>query len=125
MDLNQVTLPASDMKASIKFYQTLGLNLIVQSHSRYARFEAPDGDATLSIHLAEEGTPPSTTIVYFEVADVAGTVKNLEAKGIVFEQQPTDQAWLWREAHLKDPFGNPIIIYFAGKNRKTPPWRLE
>ena len=125
MNLNQVTLPAGDMPASIRFYQCLGLNLIVQSQSRYARFEAPDGDATLSIHLAEEGTPPSTTIIYFEVEDVAATVKTLEAKGIAFNQPVTDQSWLWKEARLSDPFGNPIIIYFAGKNRKTPPWRLE
>ena len=45
--MNQVTVPATDIAASIAFYQALGLRLIVRSE-HYARFECPDvagGDA--------------------------------------------------------------------------------
>ncbi|MEE8258952.1 MAG: VOC family protein [Sphingomonadales bacterium] len=129
MDLNQVTVAASDMAASIAFYETLGLKLIVRSHEAYARFELPKGDATFSLHLARngeaEGDVPSSAVIYFEVKDVDKTCENLMAKGIKFEQMPTDQSWLWREARLADPFGNPLCIYHAGKNRKNPSWRLE
>ena len=117
------------MKASIAFYEALGLKLIVHSHDAYARFDLPSGDATFSLHLAkngeDEGEGPSSALIYFEVEDVDKIVKDLDAKGITFDQMPTDQTWLWREARLKDPFGNPLCIYHAGKNRKNPPWRLE
>lgn len=46
MDLNQVTIPSNDVNRSVDFYRTLGLQLIVDSIPRYARFECPDGDAT-------------------------------------------------------------------------------
>ncbi|MEO1522796.1 MAG: hypothetical protein AAFU78_18740 [Cyanobacteria bacterium J06633_2] len=41
-----------------------------------------------------------------------------------FDSEPTDQPWLWREAHLRDPDGNRLILYHAGEYRKNPPWRL-
>ncbi|MEM7380928.1 MAG: VOC family protein, partial [Bacteroidota bacterium] len=41
------------------------------------------------------------------------------------EELPRDQSWLWREARLKDPDGNTLILYHAGENRKNPPWRIN
>jgi hypothetical protein len=52
-------------------------------------------------------------------------VENIKSKGIVFEQEPTDKSWLWREARLKDIDGNQLVFYYAGKNRLNLPWRLE
>jgi hypothetical protein len=37
---------------------------------------------------------------------------------------PTDQPYLWREAFLRDPDGNLIVLFSAGENRLNPPWRL-
>ena len=63
--------------------------------------------------------------VYFECESLDATVDVLINKGIHFDQMPKDQTWLWREAYLKDPDGNQIILYHAGKNRKDPPWKLK
>ena len=41
-----------------------------------------------------------------------------------FEQDPTDQPYLWREAILRDPDGNVLFLFSAGENRLDPPWRL-
>ncbi|MBR9923210.1 MAG: VOC family protein [Bacteroidetes bacterium] len=124
MDLNQVTLPATDMDASSRFYSLLGLTLIVES-PEYLRFECPDGDSTFSLHKADRLQPDPGTSIYFECSDLDEKVEYLRQQGISFELLPTDQSWLWREARLKDPAGNQIILYFAGKNRKNPPWRIE
>lgn len=124
MDLNQVTVPCSDYAVSVSFYKALGLRQIVDSPPRYARFET-QGGTTFSIHLAEAAAVGSDVIVYFEVGDVDEIVSLLKAKGIDFDADPSDQTWLWREAHLRDPFGNRICIYHAGENRRYPPWRLE
>lgn len=123
MDLNQVTVPSCDIAASIRFYTELGLRLIVDS-PHYARFECPEGGSTFSVHLAAE-TPPSGTVVYFEVAKLERTVAALQEKGLHFSSGPTQQPWLWFEARLKDPSGNEICLYTAGDNRRNPPWRID
>lgn len=91
----------------------------------YVRFECPDGEGTFSIHKVG-ALPTGTGVwVYFEVNDLDGKVAELMAKGIIFDELPMDKSWLWREARLKDPDGNQIILFYAGINRKYPPWRLR
>lgn len=124
MNLNQVTVPTQNVEASIGFYQKLGLKLIVKS-SHYARFLCPDGDATFSIHLQEKLPEGEGVNVYFESENLDEEVERLITAGIEFEHKAKDQSWLWREARLKDPDGNRIILYYAGVNRKDPPWRIE
>ena len=124
MNLNQVTLPASNVERSAEFYRRLGFTQIVSSPPRYARFECKDGGATFSLHLADP-VRPSQTVVYFECDDLDATYKRLRALDIEFDQIPTDQVWLWREAYLRDPDGNVICLYHAGNTRRFPPWRLS
>ncbi|MFK8183700.1 MAG: VOC family protein [Phormidesmis sp.] len=124
MNLTQITIPSQNMNQAVAFYKTLGLRLIVDSVPRYSRFECPNGDSTFSIHHVESPIQQEGIVVYFECNDLDKQVANLIAKGIVFELEPTDQPWLWREAHLRDPDGNRLILYHAGVNRKNPPWRI-
>lgn len=123
MNLNQVTVQSVDIAASIRFYTTLGLKLIVES-PHYARFECPEGDATFSVHLSEQAST-ANAVVYFEVADLEQTVATLESNGLQFNSAPTRQSWLWYESRLNDPSGNEICIYTAGYNRRNPPWRIN
>ena len=62
--------------------------------------------------------------VHFETDRLDEVVAELVQKGVEFEQAPTDQPYLWREAILRDPDGHRIFIYHAGVNRLDPPWRL-
>src|SRR6185503_19644812 len=102
MRLNQVTVPAFDLERSIAFYLMLGLKLIVKS-PHYARFEVGDGSDTFSLHLANDVSGASKgPHIYFECDDLDSRVAELKAKGIVFDSDPTDQSWLWREAWLTD-----------------------
>ena len=125
MNLNQVTLPTSDLERAIEFYEKLGLHLIVKSIPRYARFECPVGDSTFSLHYMDPIHLSPGISIYFEVDNLDREVKALKEKGIVFDEDPEDKNWLWREAHLSDPDGNQIILFHAGENRKNPPWRLN
>ncbi|MEM1218324.1 MAG: VOC family protein [Bacteroidota bacterium] len=125
MNLNQVTLPTLDLDRAILFYQTLGLELIVRAEPRYARFLCPNGQSTCSLHLVEELPMGDGIHVYFECANLDEEVDRLKKAGIVFTLDPTDQPWLWREAHLQDPDGNQLILFWAGENRINPPWRLD
>jgi catechol 2,3-dioxygenase-like lactoylglutathione lyase family enzyme len=126
MRLNQVTVTVRDVARSIDFYQRLGLRMIVKS-PHYARFVCPDGGSTFSVHVADEHETfvPSSATIYFECDDLDQRVKQLTANSIAFDSMPTDQPWLWREARLRDPDGNPICLYYAGENRLNPPWVIK
>ncbi len=124
LDLNQITISVKDVEQSIAFYEKLGLRLIVKALPKYARFECVNGTTTFSLHQSDEEVKP-TTWIYFETDNVKADVEQLQASGVAFDLLPTQQSWLWEEAHCKDSDGNKIIIYHAGKNRKNPPWRIN
>jgi catechol 2,3-dioxygenase-like lactoylglutathione lyase family enzyme len=129
MNLNQATIYTSKPTETAEFFTKLGLILIVDSLPRYARFECPDGDSTLSIQQAE--TRPSgsvsdqTIVLYFECENLDEDVIRLKSLGLKFDEDPTDRDWLWRQAYLRDPNGNRICLFRAGENRKNPPWRVS
>ena len=124
MNLNQITIPAINVQETVTFYQTLGLELIVDAMPKYARLLCPDGNATLSVHKVEEPVTRPGVIIYFECEQLDEVVADLVSNGIQFDQLPQDESWLWREAILNDPAGNKIKLYFAGENRLNPPWRV-
>lgn len=124
MNLNQITVPSLNLSKSFDFYVKLGLKPIVKSLPHYARFMCPEGSATFSIHLVERLPKGDGVYVYFECKNLDSYVKELQEKGIIFDQLPTDQRWLWREARLKDLDGNQLILFHAGENRLNPPWRI-
>ncbi len=123
MNLNQVTLPVNDMDISTQFYRDLGFTQIVDT-PHYARFECPEGDSTFSLSL-ENSNIQCGTVIYFEHEKLDAWVNDLKIKGFHFDQEPTDQSYLWREAILHDPSGHKIKLYWAGENRINPPWRVE
>ena len=121
---NQATVPARDLDRSVAFYETLGFRLIVKD-VHYARFEIGDGRSTFSLHAADAEGAANGPHLYFECIDLDDRVAELKSKGIVFESDPVDQSWLWREAWLSDPAGNRLCLYWAGQNRRFPPWRRK
>ena len=123
MDLNQVTLPATDVGRSADFYRALGFTQVVANLPSYARFECQSG-STFSLHHVDRIVPDSGVVIYFECAQLDETYQELVSRGIKFDSAPTDQRWLWREAYLRDPDGNVICLYHAGNNRRYPPWRI-
>ena len=125
MNLNQVTVPSRDVERSMGFYLTLGMKLIVEALPRYVRFELPEGEATFSVHRVEETPADPGIMVYFESDRLDEWVAELQGKGIVFDQLPENQTWLWREARLRDPDGNRLVLFRAGRHRKDPPWKVN
>ena len=126
--LNQITLAAKDMAASVLFYEKLGLERIVDSAPRYVRFELPDDgqgtQATLSLHTAQTDFThtPDIALIYFEVDDVEAFLAEKDLKPLT---TPEMKSYLWFEADIEDPSGNRIRLFTAGENRRFPPWRIE
>jgi catechol 2,3-dioxygenase-like lactoylglutathione lyase family enzyme len=126
MRLNHVTLRVADLDRSVAFYKLLGLTQIVASDD-YARFVCPEGDSTLSLESRGDLPPTvaSAISLHFEAEGLDALVSDLKQRGVSFEQDPTDQPYLWREAIMHDPDGHRLFLYHAGVNRLDPPWRLR
>ncbi|MEQ3650948.1 VOC family protein [Hyphomonas sp.] len=128
MILNQITIPCVDYSASVAFYEALGMVRIVEAPPRYARFESADGSgATLSLHTVSASVG-SGTVIYFDHPSAGALdahVEDLKAQGLVFDSEPADESWGWREARLRDPAGNEVCLMFAGEARRFPDWRVD
>ena len=125
MNLNQVTVYTNKFSESLEFYKSLGLKIIVDSSPRYVRFQCPDGDSTFSLHETSNNSECANIVLYFECENLDEEFSRLKNLGLQFEQEPTNQTWLWREAYLRDPMGNKICLFYAGENRQNPPWRVK
>jgi catechol 2,3-dioxygenase-like lactoylglutathione lyase family enzyme len=78
------TLPVVDLQRAKKFYEgTLGLKVILEDPSPGALLQAEEG-TTLYIYQ-RAATKADHTVAGFKVIDVEATVKELKAKGVVFE----------------------------------------
>jgi catechol 2,3-dioxygenase-like lactoylglutathione lyase family enzyme len=126
MRLNHVTLRVADLDRSVAFYKLLGLTQLVASDD-YARFVCPEGDSTLSLESRRDLAPTVASVIslHFETEMLDALVFDLKQRGVTFEQDPTDQPYLWREAIMRDPDGHRLFLYHAGVNRLDPPWRLR
>jgi len=124
MRMDHVTVGGTDLERSEAFYRSLGLRVIVKT-DHYLRFECPDGDATFSVDLVDEVGEGEQVTVYFEDDDLDHTCERIRRDGIGFEHPPTDMAWLWREARLRDPDGHRLCIFYGGDARRYPPWRVS
>jgi hypothetical protein len=78
----------------------------------------------LSIENVDGWTGGDWPEIWFETDRLDEAVARLKAAGVAVEG-PVDTGYLWREAQLRDPAGNRIKLYFAGKNRRFPPWRVK
>jgi catechol 2,3-dioxygenase-like lactoylglutathione lyase family enzyme len=122
--LNQVTVGSTDLDTSEDFYTKLGLKLIVKD-DHYLRFECPTGDSTFSVDLVDRVPQSEQVTLYFESDNIDVEYNRLCHLGIEFEQPPSDQPWLWREARMMDPDGHRLCLFYACENRRHPPWRFS
>ncbi len=83
------------------------------------------GESTLSVHIGENISSNNGITLYFECEELDEKVAELRALGLSFDEEPTDREWFWREAYLSDPNNNKICLFYAGENRKNPPWRVK
>ena len=124
LTFNHAMIYAKDVQRSLAFYRDiLGFKSIDEfSHDGillYARLRAPGGDGMIALHLAGPGTSIISDGVrlYFEIRDVDGFCRKLQAKGLYIPQMPRMMPWGWRHVYINDPDGHEISLYWAGEMR--------
>jgi predicted enzyme related to lactoylglutathione lyase len=108
-----------DLQKAQHFYgETLGLNIEqLDEENGLLSLHHPDDRDTL-VYLSPGMTPPSYTILNFQVEDIDQTVDDLAARGVSFEhydEMPQDEKGVMREggpqiAWFKDPAGNTLSV---------------
>jgi len=121
VDFNHVLIYVRDVKRAVKFYRDrLGFQMIEEVEG-YARLRSPKGNSTLGLHhLSGRKRPPHHQrgiSLYFEVKNLDRFCRKLSSEGVKFDQLPEDMPWGWRHAYLRDPDGNELSLYWAGKKR--------
>lgn len=78
-------LPAADVERARQFYaDKLGLHQRTTAMDGTPIFEAGNGDG-IGLLQAEEGAQSARTVLSFEVADITAEIRDLEGRGVVFE----------------------------------------
>jgi methylmalonyl-CoA/ethylmalonyl-CoA epimerase len=109
----QVALSVEQLDRAIAFYRdVLGLRFLFQAPPGLAFFDC--GGTRLMLARPEPGERPSTSVLYYEVADIEAAAAALTARGATFEEPPhviaklgTKDLWM---GFLKDSEGNVVGI---------------
>jgi catechol 2,3-dioxygenase-like lactoylglutathione lyase family enzyme len=124
LSFNHAMVYVKDVQRALDFYrQLLGFKQVdefrYEGKPVYARLCAPGGDGTIALHQAGPGASVASEGVrlYFEIRDLDGFCRKLQAGGFYITQLPQMMPWGWRHAYLNDPDGHEISLYWAGENR--------
>jgi predicted enzyme related to lactoylglutathione lyase len=78
-------LPVADVERASRFYaEKLGLHLRLTAGDGTPIFDAGNGDA-IGLLRSEAGAQSARTVLSFEVADITAEIRDLEGRGVSFE----------------------------------------
>jgi catechol 2,3-dioxygenase-like lactoylglutathione lyase family enzyme len=124
LSFNHAMVYVKDVQRALDFYHgLLGFKQVdefrYEGKPIYARLRAPGGDGTIALHQAGPGASLAREGVrlYFEIRDLDGFCRKLQAGGFYITQMPQMMPWGWRHAYLNDPDGHEISLFWAGENR--------
>ncbi len=123
--IHHVAIIAADYERSKEFYTgTLGLRVIAETHRAARRshkldLALPDGGQIELFSFPEAPPRPSwpeacgLRHLCFAVTDLAGSIRELEAKGVKVEPVRVDELTGKRFTFFADPDGLPLELYEA------------
>jgi catechol 2,3-dioxygenase-like lactoylglutathione lyase family enzyme len=124
LTFNHAMVYVKDVQRALGFYRDLlGFKLIedfrYEGKPVYARLRAPGADGTIALHMAgpDQSLASDGVRLYFEIRDLDGFCRKLQARDFYITQLPRMMPWGWRHAYLNDPDGHEISLYWAGENR--------
>jgi catechol 2,3-dioxygenase-like lactoylglutathione lyase family enzyme len=113
-------LPVTDVDRATRFYEkSLGLELTGTNEEGSALF-AVGSDAQLVLLPRPESRPSESTAMSFEVDDIAAEIRDLEERGVAFEDYDLPRLTTVdhvcefgteKAAWFKDPDGNVLCLH--------------
>jgi methylmalonyl-CoA/ethylmalonyl-CoA epimerase len=123
--VGQIALNVSDVDAAEHFYgETLGLRKIFRPQPHMVFFDC--GGLSLLLEKSHDAEATAGgSVIYFDCADIALTVRELKSRGVVFvhpihliTQQPTFDLYM---AFFRDPDGNMLALSQRAPKGYVPP----
>jgi len=107
--LSNVTVPVSDLKEAVEFYEkVLGLKKKYK-WPNYVAFDC--GCVELAFEPGgSKGEKEGSPYMFLLVDNVDAEYRELSSKGVKFESEPRDTSWGGRVASLTDPDGNVVCL---------------
>jgi len=107
--LSNITIPVSDLKEAVEFYEkVLGLKKQFECPS-YVTFDC-DGVELAFEPGGSKGKKEGSPYVFLLVDNVDAKYRELKNKGVNFKSEPRDKPWGGRVASLRDPDGNMVCL---------------
>lgn len=112
--IGQIAYTVSNVSKSVAFYRdALGLKLLFEAPPGLAFFDCAGVRLMLS-KPEGEFRPGSSSVVYFRVADIEGTHRGLQERGVLFvdlphliARMPDHELWM---CFFKDPDGHTLAL---------------
>lgn len=106
----RIILRPADPDTTIRFYRDqLGL-AIAREYPGGTVFFAGTALIEVAAHLGEGGSPPSTSVLWLQVRDIAVTENELGLAGVGITREARTEPWGLIEMHTCDPDGTEIIF---------------
>jgi catechol 2,3-dioxygenase-like lactoylglutathione lyase family enzyme len=116
-----VGIPVSDQDVALKFYtEALGCKVVTDQQftpkQRWIEVMIPGADTGMALFTPEghEDRIGQFQSISFWCDDVFATAKTLQAKGVVFAEEPRTEVW-GSVAIFQDPDGNRFVLSSRGK----------
>jgi len=81
---------------------------VIQETPRFVQLGWDERDCLLAFHVGTPLENPERVQLHIRVDDVDATYRALSAKGLEFDEPPTNKPWGLRTATLKDPAGHGL-----------------
>ncbi|MBA4020888.1 MAG: glyoxalase [Gordonia sp.] len=106
----RIILRPSDPRATTRFYRDqLGL-AVAREYPGGIVFFAGSTLIEVAAHMDATGAPPSTSVLWLQVRDIAATGRELRAAGVSITRDAKTEPWGLIEMHAADPDGTEIIL---------------
>lgn len=106
----RIILRPSDPEATTRFYRDqLGL-AVAREYPGGTVFFAGAALIEVAAHMGTDGSPPSTSVLWLQVRDIALTERELGTAGVAITRGARTEPWGLIEMHTADPDGTEIIF---------------
>jgi catechol 2,3-dioxygenase-like lactoylglutathione lyase family enzyme len=110
---DHLTIPVTDARRSRAWYvETLGLKVEFEVPARQTVAVQDSDDFTIFLQQAPSAVRPNGCALYFQVADVEATFRELSERAVAFSHPPSKLHWGYG-AELEDPDGYLIRLWDA------------